>query len=114
MSYTTLPTKHRIESFRRALTVGLGAQLLAAPILLAQDAAQPASSSEPLEMERIVITGSLIPTAETVTMTPVEVINAVQIESIGATDTLSALQRASPYFTGNGNVGKTLNNGGGG
>ncbi|HAB17177.1 MAG TPA: TonB-dependent receptor plug domain-containing protein [Verrucomicrobiota bacterium] len=114
MSYITLPSKHRIESFRRALTVGLGAQLLAAPVLMAQDAAQPASSSEPLEMERVVITGSLIPTAETVTTTPVEVFNAVQIESVGATDTLTTLQRLSPYFTGNGNVGKSVNNGGGG
>ncbi|MBN9690351.1 MAG: TonB-dependent receptor plug domain-containing protein [Verrucomicrobia bacterium] len=112
MTYTTLQAKHRIDTFRRALTIGLGAQLLAAPALLGQDAAQPASSSEPLELERVVITGSLIPTAETVTVTPVSVFSSTDIQDVGARDTLNALRFLSPDF--NGSLGQESGNGGSG
>ena len=112
MTYTSLQAKHRIDTFRRALTIGLGAQLLAAPVLLAQDAAQPASTSEPLELERVVITGSLIPTAATVTVAPVDVFSATDIQDIGARDTLNALRFLSPDF--NGSLGQESGNGGSG
>ncbi len=109
MTYT-IQTKNRIDSFCRALTVGLGAQLLVAPALWAQNAAQPASSSEPLEMERVLITGSLIPTAETVTVTPVDMYNATAIQDVGATDALNALRKLSPDFGGS--LGQETGNGG--
>jgi len=113
MSYPSLQTKHRIDTFRRALTIGLGAQLLASPVLLAQDAAQPASSSEPLEMERVVITGSLIPTtAETVSVAPVDIYSATALQDLGATDVLYALRYLSPDFGGS--TGQESGNGGSG
>lgn len=111
MNYTTLPTKHRIDMFRRALTVGLGAQLLAAPALLAQNAA-PSSSSSPSELERVVITGSLIPTAESVTVTPVDVYSSTSLQDVGATDVLNALRNLSPDFLGS--TGQESGNGGSG
>lgn len=83
-----------------------------APALWAQNSAQPASSSEPLELERVLITGSLIPTAEAVTVTPVDTFSATAIQDVGATDPLNALRRLSPDFGGS--VGQESGNGGSG
>src|SRR5437879_3921185 len=63
-------------------------------------------------MEKTVVTGSLIPTAETVGPAPVETLNASDIEKIGAADALGLVKKVSTVFAGNGNVGQTVNNGG--
>ena len=52
----------RADSFRRALTIGLGAQLLAGPVLLAQSAST-APAADTGKMEKRVVVGSNIPTA---------------------------------------------------
>lgn len=96
----------RVELYRRALLVGLGAQLFAIPSLMAQ------SGGAPTEMKKQVVTGSLIPTADSVGMAPVETVSAADIQRVGGTDVLATLKALSPSFSGNGNVGQTLNNGG--
>ena len=96
----------RVEMYRRALMIGLGAQLFAVPSLMAQ------SGGAPTEMKKQVVTGSLIPTADSVGVAPVETIGAADIQKVGGTDILAALKALSPSFSGNGNVGQSLNNGG--
>ncbi|MCE2825617.1 MAG: hypothetical protein LW626_00820, partial [Verrucomicrobium sp.] len=91
---------------RSALTVGLGSQLIQMPALWAQDA------SAPQTMDRVQITGSLIPTAETVGVAPVETVEAERIALTGQQDILAVLRRYSTSFAGSGNVGQTENNGG--
>ncbi len=65
-------------------------------------------------MEKIVVTGSLIPTAETVGPAPVDTISASSIEKTSSQDVLNLLQKLTPNFQGNGNLGQTVNNGGNG
>ena len=91
---------------RGAITVGLGSQLIQMPALWAQDA------SAPQTMDRVQITGSLIPTAETVGVAPVETVEAERIALTGQQDILAVLRRYSTSFAGSGNVGQTENNGG--
>ncbi len=76
--------------------------------------ARAQDADAPETMKPVVVTGSLIPTAETVTATPVETIDTTVIEKIGSQDVLETLKKLSPSFTGNGNVGQSQNNGGGG
>lgn len=92
--------------YRRALVIGLGAQLFAIPSLMAQ------SGAAPTEMKKQVVTGSLIPTADTVGVAPVETVGTADIEKVGGTDILMTLKALSSSFSGNGNIGQSLNNGG--
>jgi len=91
---------------RSAITVGLGSQLIHMPALWAQDA------STPQALDRVQITGSLIPTADTVGVAPVETVGAERIALTGQQDILAVLRRYSTSFAGSGNVGQTENNGG--
>jgi iron complex outermembrane receptor protein len=63
-------------------------------------------------MKPVVITGSLIPTAETVGPAPVQTIGAAEIQRAGSQDVLDLVKKLSTSFSGNGNVGQTVNNGG--
>src|SRR5437762_10983389 len=92
---------------RRALCAVLGIQMLALPVALAQQA-----TNAPVKMEKTVVTGSLIPTAETVGPAPVDVVSAERIQQVGSQDVLATLKALNPGFAGNGNVGQTVNNGG--
>ena len=65
-------------------------------------------------MERIVVTGSLIPTADTQGAQPVTVLDTQVIREAGTSDVLATLKTLSPVFRGNGNIGQEVNNGGGG
>ncbi len=76
--------------------------------------ARAQAPSTPETMGPVVVTGSLIPTAETVGAAPVDMVDIASIEKIGAQDVLAALQKLNPSFVGNGNAGQTVNNGGGG
>lgn len=71
-----------------------------------------AVTNETERLKPVVVTGSLIPTAETVGASSVEVLNSVDIERIGSTDILETLKQVSSVFAGNANVGQTVNNGG--
>jgi outer membrane receptor protein involved in Fe transport len=63
-------------------------------------------------MDRVQITGSLIPTADTVGVAPVETVDAERITLTGQQDILAVLRRYSTSFAGSGNAGQTENNGG--
>lgn len=108
MNYTAYQPSNRVDFYRRALLIGLGAQLLAPSVLLAQDS----STNAPTEMKKTVITGSLIPTADNVGASPIETISSADIQKVGGTDVLQAIKSLSPSFMGNGSVGQSLNNGG--
>ena len=77
--------------------------------LQAQQSPAPAGQ-EPTQLEKTVVTGSLIPTAETIGPQPVERVDTVQIQEAGRSDVLQSLRHISASFSGNGNVGQTINN----
>ncbi len=77
----------------------------------AQDSSAPA---EPEKMEKVIITGSNIPTAETVSIAPVEVLSAETIERSGAGGNLEILVKKLPSTVGAGNFGMSRGNGGDG
>ena len=109
MNYTASQPSTRVDFYRRALLMGLGAQLIApSAFLLAEDA----STKAPAEMKKTVITGSLIPTADTVGMSPIDTISSADIQKVGGTDILQTLKALNTSFMGNGNIGQSLNNGG--
>src|SRR2546422_361302 len=63
------------------LCLGLSVQLIVLPSANAQQATNVAAAGQgPVKLEKSVITGSLIPTAETVGPAPVAVISAVELE----------------------------------
>src|SRR5258708_7073559 len=106
---------HIRSTIRRALYGTLGIQMLALPVALAQQATNQtaaATSDQPVKMEKTVVAGSLIPTAETVGPAPVDIVASEQIQKLGAQDPLESLRKFSASFSGSGNLGQTLNNGG--
>lgn len=60
----------------------------------------------------VIVTGSMIPTAETVGPSPVAVVSAEKIQSLGSADILQSLKKVEPSLSGNLNVGQEVNNGG--
>src|SRR6266540_4096406 len=107
------PQKHL--ALLRAIGVGLGIQLLAWPVAYAQQAAQPAAAGtvEPVKLEKTVVTGSLIPTAETVGPAPVAVVSAVELERRDVR-AVEQLAKILPSAFGGGNFGSSRGNGGDG
>src|SRR6516225_3411580 len=63
-------------------------------------------------MKPVVVTGSLIPTAETVGASPVDTLTPEKIQLTGQGDVLASLKALTPSFTGGFNIGQQLNNGG--
>lgn len=100
MNYTN--QQRRVDTFRRALLVGLGAQLLA-PTLLAQEAKAPE------ELDKMVIIGSRIPTVEVETAQPVEIYTRERIDKMAVTTVNELLQRVPQANAAglNGNNGGT-------
>src|SRR5437016_6116326 len=106
---------HVRSTIRRALYGTLGIPMLALPVALAQQATNQtaaATGEQPVKMEKTVVTGSLIPTAETVGPAPVDIVSGERIQQAGSQDILATLKALNPAFAGNGNVGQTVNNGG--
>src|SRR5947199_3748208 len=93
------------SGLRRMVVVGLVGTIFVAKTALAQD-------TNATTMKPVVVTGSYIPTAETVGPAPVQTITAVQIEQIGSQDVLDLVKKVSTVASGNRNVGQTVNNGG--
>lgn len=60
----------------------------------------------------VIVTGSLIPTADTVGAVPVDTIGAAEIERTGAGDILQLVKKLDASFSGNANIGQEVNNGG--
>ena len=90
---------------KRILAGLFGSILVATPLL-----AQVADTNAPTVMKPTVVTGSYIPTAETVGPAPVAIVGTAQIERSGQQDILSALQRLDPSFSGSANLGQVANN----
>lgn len=65
-------------------------------------------------MQQFVVTGSYLPPASLVGSNPVTVIDGTAIPSLGDDNILQVLKRLDVSFTGNGNLGTELDNGGAG
>jgi iron complex outermembrane receptor protein len=103
-------SQHKVTTVLRALAVaGVAGFFVLLPAAYAQ-----VDTNAPTELKPVVVTGSFIPTAETVGAAPVDVITADSIQKVGSQDVLETLKKLNPVFAGNGNIGQTLNNGGGG
>src|SRR5262245_10641266 len=83
--------------------------VLAAPSVFAQAAT---TESDSTELTPMLITGSLIPTLDEVTPSPVDVFDAADIEKVNATDVVDLLRKTSVAFLGGSNIGQEVNNGG--
>ena len=92
-------------------TTNTGLLLIFAGFMFANFPAR-AQDTNATTMKPVVVTGSYIPTAETVGVAPVESISTPAIEQSGQQDVLAVLKKLSTTFAGNGNVGQTVNNGG--
>jgi iron complex outermembrane receptor protein len=60
----------------------------------------------------MVVTGSLIPTIETITPSPIEVVTSETIQQANPTDITDLLRRTSVAFLGSDNIGQEVNNDG--
>jgi iron complex outermembrane recepter protein len=92
-----------LGSFRSALAVGVGLPFLIAASAFAQDEATT---------ERVIVTGSYIPTAETESALPVTVYTAEVLRKQGANTPVEGL-RQLPSFVGNAATENTSNGGDG-
>src|SRR5882724_2805579 len=99
------PQNKILSCLPRIMLAGLIVSPLGVSSALAQD-------TNATVMKPVVITGSYIPTAETVGPAPVQTITAAEIEKVGAQDVLDLVKKVSTVFGGNVNVGQTVNNGG--
>ena len=92
---------------RIALAASIGIPLFIATSANAQAPPPPPAAPE-ATTERVIVTGSLIPTAEEVTANPVDTLTEADIQRSGeATDILQVLEKRDPDFVGVGNIGQT-------
>lgn len=82
-----------------------GTGLVASPLL-----AQVTDTNAPTVMKPTVVTGSYIPTAETVGPAPIQTLSSEAIQQAGEADPLMTLKKAVPSFTGAGNYLGSVNN----
>jgi iron complex outermembrane receptor protein len=66
----------------------------------------PAAAGE-ASTERVVVTGSYIPTAEEVTAAPLDTLTPQEVRRSGTSDVLQVLQKRNPSFVGAGNLGSS-------
>src|SRR5262249_53003333 len=101
----TNPRRHLPRSLLKTLLAALALPVVFASPSWAQD-------TNATTMKPVVVTGSLIPTAETVGASPVDLVTPEKIQLTGQSDILANLKTLTPSFSGSFNVGQTLNNGG--
>jgi iron complex outermembrane recepter protein len=89
---------------RRNFLVGLACAMA----LVASSQAQVTNA--PTVLKPTVVTGSYIPTAETVGPAPVQTLSTEAIEQAGTADALVTLRKLVPGFTGSGNYLGSVNN----
>src|SRR5438876_8893625 len=100
---------HIRSTGHRLLCSALGIQMLALSGALAQQATNQtaaATGEQPVKLEKTVVTGSLIPTAETVGAAPVTVVNAVELERRDVR-AVEQLAKILPSAIGGGNFGSS-------
>ncbi|HEX8279902.1 MAG TPA: TonB-dependent receptor plug domain-containing protein, partial [Chthoniobacterales bacterium] len=114
-----------LGTLRAALVAALGVPLLMTSVY-AQDpapAGSPATAVPELgpppvqapapaapgeaSTERVIVTGSYIPTAEEVTASPLDTLTSQEVARSGSSDVLQVLQKRNPDFVGAGNIGST-------
>ena len=102
-------------SLRKPLALlGVGLSLFAAQAAFAQTPTTTDKKDETLNLEKFTVTGSYLPLTSEVSASPVVIIERSKVGLSGATDALRLLKTLTPFFSGNGNVGQELNNGGNG
>src|SRR5215472_13069399 len=89
--------------------VSIGRFVMTGAVFIALSA-QAQDTNAPTVMKPTVVTGSYIPTAETVTATPVQTLTTESITEAGQADTLVTLRQLVPGFTGSGNYLGSVNN----
>ncbi len=97
-------------AIRRALALGVGAQMVAIPTAMAQ---QVADSGGAETMKKVVVTGSNIPTSDLVEAAPVDVITSDVLSRRGVAS-IEELTKQIPSNIGSGNYGVSQGNGGDG
>ena len=104
-----------VRHLRKPLALlGVGLSLFAAQAAFAQTPATADTNTEPVKLDKFTVTGSFLPVSSTVNASPVVTIEQANIGMSGSTDVLGLLKQQTPFFSGNGNVGTELNNGGAG
>jgi outer membrane receptor protein involved in Fe transport len=94
-------------ALRRAILAGMTLPMAAAAAL------GQGATNQTEQLRPVVVTGSMIPTAETVTVAPVDVYSAEAIERRGAA-TIEQFVKSMPTAVGGGNYGVSRGNGGDG
>jgi len=103
------PSQRTVTTVLRALAIaGVAGSLVLLPAAYAQG-----DTNAPVQLKPVVVTGSLIPTAETVGSAPVETYTAESIARQGAVNIEQVIKRM-PAAIGGGNYGVSRGNGGDG
>lgn len=86
------------------------------PVLgFAQESASADENQDLVRLEKYEVTGSYIPYSAEAPAVPVRIVSALDIEATGqATDLLEVIRKSVPQFIGNGNIGSSNSNIGGG
>src|SRR6266478_3124112 len=95
-----------ISQLSKIILAGLAGSLLGAVASTAQEA------NAPTAVKPTVVTGSYIPTAETVGPSPIDTVSTEAIQKTGQQDILTSLKILNAGFSGGYNIGHTVNNGG--
>ena len=100
----------KIPATRWAMTIGLGSSLLAMGSAYAQTVTNPTTSQAPetAAADRVIVTGSNIPSSEEVGAAPVDTVDQAVRDVTGQEDVESVLTRATPAISsGGGNLGQS-------
>ena len=108
--------KHPVLSrLGKSASIALAAVLALSPASsgFGQVVTAPAVKNEtPQKLEAFIVTGSYLPVSAEVNASPILTIERAQIGQSGTTDALRLLKDLAPLFTGNGNTGNEVDNGG--
>jgi iron complex outermembrane recepter protein len=100
----TIINEPSVSHLSKAFALGFAIVLVTSTAAVAQD------TNVPTKLKPVIVTGSLIPTAETVGPAPVNIVGAVDIQRSGQQDVLATLTKLDPAFSGSGNIGQVANN----
>ncbi len=95
-----------------AATCGLSLSLASLSFAQAPTSTSSVATEKAQKLEAFVVTGSYLPVSAEVTASPVLTIERAEIGQTGSTDPLRLLKDLAPVFTGNGNTGNEVDNGG--
>ena len=101
--------KKKFPVRRLALSVGLGGSLLALNAANAQNNVESntPTGGDTTEVERVIVTGSNIPTAAESGASPLDTVDQGAIDRSGTQDVLSVLTKSDSSFSGGGNLGQS-------